>query len=118
MRRVLTGLVLAGVLMVGASAQQVPRPPEIAAEEASMQGYGDRDTTCAAWTDGCITCRRADNGDPLCPNIGLACQPQPIRCMRKVGEPDPDAPKPEPPKPEPPKTEPPKTEPPKTEPPK
>jgi len=40
MRRALTGLALAGVLLVGASAQQVPpRPPDIATEEASMQGY-------------------------------------------------------------------------------
>jgi len=104
MRRVLTGLALAGVLLVGASAQQVPpKPPDIATEEASMQGYGDRDKTCAAWTDTCMTCRRADNGDPLCPNVGIACQPQPIRCVRKVGEPDPDLPKPEPQKSDPPK---------------
>jgi hypothetical protein len=106
MKRVLTGLALAAVLLVGASAQQVPPKPPSGAEEASMHGYADRETTCAAWTDSCMTCRRADNGDALCPNIGIACQPKAIRCVRKVGEPDPDLPKPEPQKSEPPKPEP------------
>ena len=35
-----------------------------------MLGYGDRDKTCAEWTDGCLTCRRAENGDQVCSNIG------------------------------------------------
>jgi hypothetical protein len=63
-----------------------------------MYGYGDSNKTCAAWTDVCMTCRRAENGDPVCPNVGIACQPQPIRCIRQVGEPDPNQPKPEAPK--------------------
>jgi hypothetical protein len=74
-----------------------PLPPEL----ASMFGYGDSNKSCLAWTDGCGTCSRADNGDPLCPNIGIACQPTPIRCVRSAEQPNPPAPeekKSEPPK--------------------
>ena len=84
MHRTATALALAALLLVGASAQQPqPRPPDAAAEEASMLGYGDRDKTCAEWTDGCMTCARAENGDPICPNIGIACQPKAIACAKR-----------------------------------
>jgi hypothetical protein len=83
MHGIATALSLAAVLLVGASAQQQPAPADIAAEQASMQGYGDRDKTCPQWTDGCITCTRASNGDPLCPNIGIACQPKAISCVKR-----------------------------------
>jgi hypothetical protein len=96
--------VLLGALAARAEAQDAQKPvAPLPPEQASMRGYGDSDKTCAAWTDGCMTCRRAENGDPLCPNVGIACQPQPIRCIRRVGEPDPNEPKPEAPKSEPPK---------------
>ena len=45
-----------------------------------MLGYGDREKTCTEWTDGCMTCSRGGNGDPVCPNIGIACQPKAISC--------------------------------------
>jgi hypothetical protein len=103
-------------------AQPAPpaRAPSQSGEQASMLGYGDRDKTCAAWTDGCGTCRRDAKGDPLCPNIGIACTPTPIKCVFKIGEPDPDAPKPPAPAPAPTqqKSDPPNTEAPKTEAPK
>ena len=101
MRRVMMLFVLmAGI--ASASAQDgakpaTPLPPEL----ASMFGYGDSNKTCMAWTDGCGTCSRADNGDPLCPNIGIACQPTPIRCVRSSEAPSPpvgDEKKSEPPK--------------------
>ena len=62
--RVATVLALAALLLVGASAQQQPAPPDPNAEEASMLGYGDREKTCTEWTDGCMTCTRPANGDP------------------------------------------------------
>ena len=84
MHRIATALALAALLLVGASAQQRPLPaPDAASEEASMHGYGDRDKTCAEWTDGCMTCSRAENGNPLCPNIGIACQPKAISCAKR-----------------------------------
>jgi hypothetical protein len=84
MRIAATILALALLLLLGASAQQLP-PPEIAASEASIHSYGDRDTTCAEWTDGCRTCVKPEGGDPTCPNIGPACQPKAITCSRRTG---------------------------------
>jgi len=48
-----------------------------------MLGYGDREKACAEWSDGCMTCSRAENGDPMCPNIGIACQPKAISCVKR-----------------------------------
>ena len=78
-----TVLALAALLLVSASAQQRPVPLDPNSEEASMLGYGDRNKTCSEWSDGCMTCSRAENGDPLCPNIGIACQPKAMSCSKK-----------------------------------
>ena len=88
MRTIFTALVLAAALMLAASAQQVP-PAQVdpAAEEASIHGYGDKDKTCAEWTDGCRTCRRGPNDEVVCPNIGPACQPKPITCVQRSEQP-------------------------------
>jgi hypothetical protein len=56
------------------------------AEEASLHGFGDSEKTCQEWTDGCRTCTRPESGDPICSNLGIACQPKPILCVRRVGE--------------------------------
>jgi hypothetical protein len=52
-------------------------PPDNPAVQARPPG-------CAAWTDRCVTCQR-DAGKISCSNIGIACQPQAIECVR--GEP-------------------------------
>jgi hypothetical protein len=78
-----TALALAALLLVGASAQQRPVPLDPNSEEASMLGYGDREKSCSEWTDACMTCTRASNGDPLCSNIGFACQPKAISCVKR-----------------------------------
>ena len=70
----------------GASAQIPPPAQDSKAEEASMHGYGDIDKTCQEWTDACITCRRSDAGEPVCPNIGIACQPKAISCTKRAEE--------------------------------
>jgi hypothetical protein len=36
---------------------------------------------CAEWTDRCVTCQR-DAGKITCSNIGIACQPQAVECVR------------------------------------
>ena len=36
---------------------------------------------CAVWTDRCVTCQR-DAGNISCSNIGIACQPQAVVCVR------------------------------------
>jgi hypothetical protein len=90
MKHVLTAVLLAAVLLVGASAQQQSKSPELTAEDASIHGFGDKDKTCEEWTDGCVTCRRDANGDPICPNIGPACQPKQITCARRTEPPKPE----------------------------
>ena len=72
----------------GASAQAptTQSAPDPRAEEASLHGYGDAEKTCQEWTDGCRTCQRSDTGEPVCPNIGIACQPKAIACVRRAEE--------------------------------
>lgn len=77
-------ILIVAAFTLGASAQTPA--PDPAAEEASLHGYGDRDKTCQEWTDGCRTCVRSDAGEPLCPNIGIACQPKAISCAKRVEE--------------------------------
>ena len=76
-------ILIAAAFALGASAQTPPNP---AREEASLHGYGDSDKTCQEWTDGCRTCVRSDTGEPICPNIGIACQPKAISCTKRVEE--------------------------------
>ena len=55
------------------------------ASTVSIQGYGDQDASCLVWTDGCRNCDRTESGSS-CSNIGIACQPGPIKCTtRKEG---------------------------------
>ncbi len=49
-------------------------PSNDPAVQASMPG-------CLAWTDRCVTCER-DAGKTVCSNIGIACQPQVVECLR------------------------------------
>jgi hypothetical protein len=51
-----------------------PAPASDPAVQASMPG-------CAEWTDRCVTCQR-DAGQVICSNIGIACQPQAVVCLR------------------------------------
>ena len=76
-------ILIAAAFALGASAQTLPNP---ATEETSLHAYGDSDKTCQEWTDGCRTCGRSDAGEPLCPNIGIACQPKAISCTKRVEE--------------------------------
>jgi hypothetical protein len=51
-----------------------PVPPDDPAVQARLPG-------CAVWTDRCVTCERAA-GRISCSNIGIACQPQAVECVR------------------------------------
>jgi hypothetical protein len=42
---------------------------------------------CAVWTDRCVICQR-DSGVIACSNIGIACQPQPLMCLRTEAAPE------------------------------
>ena len=80
------------VLLVGqAAAADLPGPPDLPAPPAapppaapaSIQGFGDREPGCQEWSDSCRTCSRGTDGAPMCSNVGIACQPQEIRCARQ-----------------------------------
>jgi hypothetical protein len=51
-------------------------PPNDPAVQAHLPG-------CAMWTDRCVTCER-DSGKISCSNIGIACQPQAVECLRSA----------------------------------
>jgi hypothetical protein len=56
-----------------------PASPQAPAEPSVQSGAGL--PACLAWSDGCITCERAD-GKISCSNPGIACQPQAPRCLK------------------------------------
>jgi hypothetical protein len=65
-------------------------PAELKAGEESadwMQSYGDRNKDCLEWTNTCVNCVRVQSGDNFsCSNIGIACQPKDIICVRRADE--------------------------------
>jgi hypothetical protein len=52
------------------------------ADEPSTPGSFREDPGCSEWTDGCIVCRRGDQG-PVCSTPGIACVPHVPRCLRR-----------------------------------
>ena len=89
MKLALAFLIFGGLTQ--ASAQESPAKPEATApavpSEVSTHGYGDTEKTCLEWNDGCRTCRRPDQGEVTCSNIGIACQPTAVTCTRRVDPP-------------------------------
>jgi len=62
-----------------------PSEPNDAAIETLWQ-FGKQEKLCIEWTDGCRGCRRDDADAISCSNIGIACQPQEIRCTLRKSE--------------------------------
>ncbi|MEA2930755.1 MAG: hypothetical protein QOG38_3183 [Hyphomicrobiales bacterium] len=82
------------IALASLAVQQSPPPDFSAADDASIHSFGDTDKTCLEWTDACRTCLRVAN-TAMCPNIGIACQPKPITCVRREEPPKPaEQPKP------------------------
>jgi len=77
------------------SPSQAPSPPP----SWHVENYGDFHATCSRWSDGCRTCARGSAGEPICSNIGIACQPaEEVTCLaqsnqgeQKIEEPGSDA---------------------------
>ncbi len=79
-------LALAALPVVGAAAQEAPGTTPPARTEPSsihVHNYGASDPACLRWTDGCRSCSRGANGESLCSNIGIACQPTEVKCARR-----------------------------------
>ena len=70
------------------SAQHAPPAPN----DASLHAYANVDKTCLEWSDTCRICQRVGNAGE-CSNISIACQPQPITCVRREEPPKPPTPK-------------------------
>lgn len=61
------------------------KPPD------SIQTYGLHNKDCLEWTDTCVNCVRAGaRGDFSCSNIGIACQPKKIECLKRSVEKKPE----------------------------
>ena len=61
------------------SADIVPNQP--AAPPSNDPAVQARLPGCVVWTDRCVTCQH-EAGKVSCSNIGIACQPQAIECLR------------------------------------
>ena len=62
------------------AAPELPQAPAGASTQSGIPG-------CAVWTDRCVICQR-DSGVIACSNIGIACQPQPMVCLRPDAAPE------------------------------
>jgi hypothetical protein len=82
----LVALVLAIVLAGcnAAAAADLAIPPRIVPKEISRDiSIRTGPPNCSAWTDDCVNCSRDAKDQPaVCSNIGFACQPKTIRCLR------------------------------------
>jgi hypothetical protein len=89
----IVALVLMAMMIVAAGAVEAPAgertlpsadvvpdrpPPAVPPNDPAVQA---RPPGCAAWTDRCVACQR-DAGTITCSNIGIACQPQAVECLR------------------------------------
>ena len=67
-----------------------PAPAQQTPSQASpdwTQNYGERNKDCLEWTDTCVNCVRAQSGENFsCSNIGIACQPKEVACVRRAEE--------------------------------
>jgi hypothetical protein len=79
----LFGLVAAALSVGTAASAQQAAPAPAPATAPTVQGLGDADKTCVAWTDSCRTCVREADNAVVCSNIGIACQPAEIRCTAR-----------------------------------
>jgi hypothetical protein len=82
-------------ILAGASAEIMlvaleAAPAELTSDQPSndcVQSYGRHNKDCLEWNDTCVNCVRArSGGDYSCSNIGIACQPKEVRCVRRADE--------------------------------
>jgi hypothetical protein len=79
----LVGLASAALWVGTAAIAQQPGPAPAPATAPTVQGFGDADKACLAWTDSCRTCLREADNTVVCSNIGIACQPAEVRCTAR-----------------------------------
>jgi hypothetical protein len=58
-----------------------------ASSEVGVHLYGRTNKACLLWTDGCVNCSRGGAGETYsCSNIGIACQPKGVECVKRADE--------------------------------
>ena len=61
--------------------------PSDHASDTWVHGYGRHNKDCLEWTDTCVKCARDQSGgDYSCSNIGIACQPEEVKCVKRTIE--------------------------------
>ena len=76
---ILALLAVAGFACSIARAAEIEIPPRGTPQNISIQ---KGPPNCSRWTDDCVNCSRdAEGEEPVCSNIGFACQPHAIRCL-------------------------------------
>jgi hypothetical protein len=77
---------IAAAIAIGpaaAPAADLPSEPKSAPAPAGPSILAPPDTSCLEWTDGCRTCQKLAPDSMPCSNVGIACVPQPPRCLRR-----------------------------------
>ena len=81
----LLGASIALILMAHKAAPAEQTPGQ--ASPDWTQNYGERNKDCLEWTDTCVNCVRAQSGENFsCSNIGIACQPKEVTCVKRAEE--------------------------------
>jgi hypothetical protein len=73
-------LVALCLLALPAGAAEILSSPKSPAPEPSAEAVSGR---CLEWTDGCRICARPPGGEAACSNVGIACLPGKLRCVRR-----------------------------------
>ena len=77
--RVIVSITAILLAAVGTFAAEIDIPPPPWPKDLSVHV---NQPNCSQWTDDCVTCTGGvDGAAPVCSNIGVACQPKPIRCL-------------------------------------
>ncbi len=80
-------LTIAGLLACDPTvAQDKPAAPGQPTTDVHVFNFGKQNPACLSWTDGCRTCTRNAEGEAVCSNIGITCQPGAIACIQPQGE--------------------------------
>ena len=81
----LLGASIAVILMAREAAPaELPPGQELA---DWMQSYAEHNKDCLEWTNTCINCVRDQSSKNFsCSNIGIACQPKEVSCVRRADE--------------------------------
>jgi hypothetical protein len=85
--RTVTTLALMLMLAAASPLAQADAPkPEPLRTDRPVEAFGDTDTGCRGWTDGCRLCRKVGD-DPVCTPVGIACTPGRVVCTARTTAP-------------------------------